>query len=340
RPPSPSRSWPPMAGATHERPTRCVMTERLERLINLVIALRETRRPLTAAEIRERVAGYGQEDAEAFRRMFERDKAELRTLGVPVETAPLDPWEDTVGYRIDPRRYDLPEVSLEPRELAALAVALQATGLTDEAGLALRKLEVDAGQPGTGRPESALPVGVDLEAPHRDLLMAAQMTRTTVRFAYRPLDRAPADRTVDPHALVHRRGRWYLVGRDHARDQRRAFRLDRIVGRVRTVGEPGAFPAPAEDISVDAVVPAAPVGTPESAEVVASPAVAWQVARRAGGAGRPEDDGWVGFTVAVGDPEDFLAWALTFGPDLEIRSPTPLREQVIARLERAAGGPP
>jgi hypothetical protein len=110
------------------------MTDRLERLINLVIALRETRRPMTAADIRTRVAGYGQSDQEAFRRMFERDKADLRDLGVPVETASLEPYDDRPGYRIDPRQYNLPDVRLAADELAALALAVEATGLTDDGG--------------------------------------------------------------------------------------------------------------------------------------------------------------------------------------------------------------
>lgn len=311
------------------------MTDRLERLINLVIALRETRRPMTAELIRERVAGYGQRDQAAFRRMFERDKADLRAMGVPIESARLDVWDDRTGYRIDPARYDLPEVRLEPHELAALALALQATGLVDEAGSALRKLQVDAGQLVPAGERGGPGVGVALDAPHRDELLGAQLTRTPVRFAYRPAGRGVDERTVDPHALVHRRGRWYLVGHDHDRGARRAFRLDRIIGRVVTAGRPGAFPPPPE-VGVDDVVPPPPPGGPEVAEVVAAPEIAWLVARRARGGGRPQHDGWTAFTVTVGDPEDFLRWALELGAELEVRGPAELREAVIERLEHAA----
>lgn len=311
------------------------MTDRLERLINLVIALRETRRPMTAEVVRERVAGYEQGDHEAFRRMFERDKADLRAMGVPIETARLDVFDERHGYRIDPRRYDLPEVRLEPRELAALALALQATGLFDEAGSGLRKLQVDVDGPALRRQGADAAVGVSLDAPHRDELLSAQLTRTTVRFGYRPPGRSVEQRTVDPHALVHRRGRWYVVGHDHDRGQRRAFRLDRIADRVRTAGQPGAFPPPPH-VDVDDVVPAPPAGGPDAAEVVAAPDIAWLVARRARGGGRPEPDGWTAFTVTVGDPEDFLRWALELGPELEVRQPPQLREAVVERLEHAA----
>ena len=307
------------------------MTDRLERLINLVIALRETRRPMSAADIRTRVAGYGQPDADAFRRMFERDKADLRDLGVPIETATLDSFDDRPGYRIDPRRYNLPDVRLAPDELAALAVAVEATGLSDEAGPGLLKLEVAVGDPGGDRRSVDPRLDVSLDAPHREALVAAQVSRTAVRFDYRPMGRPVATRTVDPHALVHRRGRWYLVGRDHHRDDRRAFRLDRIEGKVATTGPPAAFdPPPPAD--VDDVVPAPPPGAPRTADVLASEDVAWLVARRARGGGTARDDGWVQFTVGVRDPDDFTSWALSFGPDLRVLAPAELRDDVLDRL--------
>jgi proteasome accessory factor B len=317
------------------------VTDRLERLINLVIALRETRRPLPAAEIRSRVAGYGQDDPESFRRMFERDKADLRALGVPLDTAPLDRWDDRVGYRIDPRRYDLPAVRLESGELAALAVALEATGLADDAAAGLRKLAVDAGEPDAARAATGPPVGIALDAPHRAALMEAQLTRTTVRFTYRVPGQPPARRTVDPHALVHRSGRWYVVGHDHDRGARRAFRLDRIAGAVGVVGAPGAFVPPDADVGVDDVVPPAPDVAPETAEVLAAASVAWQVARRARGGGEPAHPGWTAYTVAVGDPDRFVGWVLDLGVDVEVVAPPVLRERIVAHLRavvRQAGG--
>lgn len=322
------------------------MVDRLERLINLVIALRETRRPIPAAEVRERVAGYDQPDAEAFRRMFERDKADLRALGVPLASEPIDRWDDRQGYRIHPEAYDLPPVSLEPGELAALALALQATGLAEEAGAGLRKLEVDAAledagdAPPPGSRAGRAVIGVALEAPHRRELMEAQLSRTAVRFPYAAVGREVEERVVDPHALVHRAGRWYVVGRDHRRDARRAFRLDRIAGPVQTSGSPGGFVAPDARIGVEDVVPAVPAGGPQLAELAVDASVAWQVARSALGGGRRLGDR-TAFTVPVGDPEAFLTWALEYGPDLEVLGPPSLRRAIVARARVAlevAGG--
>lgn len=309
-------------------------TDRLERLINLVIALRQTRVPLTTAQIRERVAGYDQPDDEAFRRMFERDKADLRALGVPVDTEPVDPWGDRVGYRIDPARYDLPELALDPDEIAALAVALEATGLADEAGGGLRKIEVDSDRPGVSRGAQTR-MDVVLDAPHRSVLLEAQVSRTVVRFGYRAADGSVSDRTIDPHGLVHRSGRWYVVGRDHDRAARRAFRLDRMQTGPRTVGEPGAFPPPEEGVSVADVLPR-PEGGPGSAVVDVSPELAWQVARGARGAGEEQPDGWVRFRVPAADPEAFIAWALQQGPLVEVVEPAALRQEIAAHLGRLA----
>lgn len=315
--------------------------DRLERLVNLVIALRETRSPLPAADIRSRVAGYGQPDAEAFRRMFERDKADLRALGVPIETAPLDRLgQDRVGYRIDPRAYDLPALDFAPTELMALALAVDATGLADRAAGGLRKLEVDAGGPGLTRGAGHGGLAVDLAAPHLEALAEAQLTRTVVRFTYRTAAGAAATRTIDPHALVHRGGRWYLVGRDHDRDATRAFRLDRIDGAVRMVGESGAFAPPPGDVDVDAVVPMVPEGAPETAVVDVAPEIAWQVARSARGDGEPGADDWSRYTVPVGDPDAFVGWALSHAGELVVLAPAQLRQRVLTALRQAAGPPP
>jgi predicted DNA-binding transcriptional regulator YafY len=303
--------------------------ERLERLINLVIALRETRTPLTAADIRGRVAGYDQEDTSAFRRMFERDKADLRALGVPIDLE-VDAWGDAAGYRIDPSRYDLPEVELEPAELAALALAVEVTGLSEDARGGLLKLAVAADEPQAGRVHAPPWLEIDVAAPHRIALVGAQLSRTGVRFRYQPAAGEEGERTVHPHAVVHRRGRWYLVGEDQGRGEQRAFRLDRIRGSVRTVGDPGAFPQPPA-VPVDAVIPEPPPG-PAEAVVAASEEVAWQIAGWAEGDGVRQPDGWTHYTVPVRSTESFVAWALEHAGEVEVIEPSDLRDQVLVLL--------
>ena len=119
--------------------------DRLERLVNLVAALIDTPRPLTREEIRQRIEGYS-EDADAFRRNFERDKDLLRQMGLPLATEPLDPnHPDEIGYRIPREQYELPDPGLDEHELTALRLASAAVQLDgdwdrDASGRALRKL--------------------------------------------------------------------------------------------------------------------------------------------------------------------------------------------------------
>ena len=316
------------------------MVDRLERLINLVIALRETRRPLTVDAINERVAGYEGDRTDAWRRMFERDKADLRDLGVPLRTERVDRFDETLGYRIDPADYDLPDITFEPAELTALALAVQLTGLGDEAAPGLDKLAVGADLPGTTRGVGRLPLELGLDAPNRGTLTDALLERRRVRFAYRrPADvgEATTTRRVEPHALLHHRGRWYLRGHDLDRGALRTFRLDRIEGTVRLTGEAGAFVIPDEAPDPREVVPGADLD-PVDAVVLADAEIAWTVARRARGAGEAADrPGWRRFTIRVTDPDSFVSWVLDQGPAIEVVQPADLRARVITHLQGLLG---
>ena len=104
--------------------------KRAERLVNLVIALLGTRQYVTAAKIRATVPGYEPDDGtaradEAFKRMFERDKAELREMGVPLETGRTSVFDTEDGYRIARADYELPEITLTGEEAAAVGLALR-----------------------------------------------------------------------------------------------------------------------------------------------------------------------------------------------------------------------
>lgn len=295
------------------------MSDRLERLLNLVIALRETRRPMTTREIHERVAGYGQADWTAFRRMFERDKADLRHLGIPITIAPLDRWDPTEGYRIDPRGAELPPLALDADEVTALSLAASVTGMDALARPGLRKLEIDADAPGAA--DTVPPVGVELplSAPHLPRLLGAHRARTPVRFAYRTADGRDTVRTVEPHGLVHRAGRWYLVARDRDRDADRAFRLDRIVGEVADAGPPGSAEAPPQPVAVDDVLPEQP--TPRLAEVRAREPALAEVQAVAEDEGEPASGGWRRLRVTFRDPDRLAGWALGLAPDVIVVGP-------------------
>lgn len=313
-----------------------IVVDRLERLVNLVIALRETRRPLTVDRINDRVAGYEGERDEAWRRMFERDKADLRALGIPLRTEKLDRFDETLGYRIDPNDYDLPSVSLEPAELTALALAVQLTGLADDAAPALDKLAVDADLVGAQRDLPHLPVELELDAPNRTTLAEALVNRQRVTFDYRKAaqaEEADLRRRVEPHALLHWRGRWYLRGVDVDRGAARTFRLDRISGTVRPTGPAGVVDPPGDLPDPVDVVPGATAATVD-AIVDADDEAAWKVARRARGDGQPSPrrDGWRRFEVRTYDVAELIGWLVDLGAHVELIGPPAIRKAFVGHL--------
>lgn len=225
-------------------------TAKAERLLNLVIALLNSPRFRTAGWIRERVAGYGdQPTEEAFFRTFERDKSELRDLGIPLQT----PDDGTDGYRIPPGEFALPQLTFTPAETAALGLAArlwETTALAGPGSNAIRKIrDAAATDPDAAQQVQAatlLQPRVRTGDPAFSPIYAAVRAGRAVQFDYRKSPGGTGEpRQVEPWGLVSFAGRWYLVGYDTERQARRTFRLSRIVGRVRSVGRAGAATVPA-----------------------------------------------------------------------------------------------
>src|SRR5687767_7257937 len=101
------------------------MAERkTERLMNLIFALLVSKQFLTKAQIRDAIADYRDApSSDAFDRMFERDKEELRELGIPVETGGNDAYfDDEVGYRIRRDEAELSDLELTREEAAVIGL--------------------------------------------------------------------------------------------------------------------------------------------------------------------------------------------------------------------------
>jgi proteasome accessory factor B len=202
---------------------------RTERMLNLLFVLLNSRTPLTREQIRERVPGYGDSN-EAFERMFERDKAALRDLAIPVETKPVDLFHDDVlGYRINRSDWLMPEISITAQErtyLSLAASAWQNAQLSTAAKQAVSS--VDAREQGS---DISVPVSLAKGRRHITEILAAISNGKTVSFDYVGLNQSQVSkRSVDPwRALLHS-GHWYLVGFDQEKGEVRTFRTDRIVG--------------------------------------------------------------------------------------------------------------
>jgi len=312
--------------------------------VNLVLCLLSSRQYLPATGIRMIVPGYADTPSdEAFFRMFERDKAELRELGVPLETGRPPGMDAGEGYRIARRDYELPDIDLEPDEAAAVALAVRLWDSPQLAGAAhgaLRKLraagvEVDTDHPAVVEPR------VRAAEPALIPLISAVQAGQVVTFAHRRHPAAqPAARTLEPWGVVSWRGRWYLVGHDQDRQATRCFRVSRIVGPVRPVGAAGTVHRP-EGVDLLKIV-AGSAGPPPGSH----PARLWLADGRAHGLrrhatmlGRLTVDGVDGDLVQVQLPGSDVAarWIAGHGPDAVVLEPAALADAVRARLLAAAG---
>jgi proteasome accessory factor B len=313
--------------------------ERTERLINLVICLLHTRSFISAERLRETIPGY--EDAasdEAFKRMFERDKEDLRDLGIPLETGSLHNWDDEIGYRITRSNYALPDLTLEPDEAAAVGLAARvwsSAALGESATRALRKLEA-AGVEITPLPEGLQP-GVGSGSTGLPVVAEAVREGRLVTFDYRGAsDSASAGRRVEPWGVVWWHGRWYLVGHDLDREAPRVFRLSRIVGEPRAEGPQGAVSVP-EGIDLPALVSE---NDPVAGEVMARVKVRHDRAiglRRQTVDSNDDGDGWDVVTLPCPDPHRLADQVLGYGADAVILSPAEARAAIVRRLEALVG---
>ena len=309
--------------------------EPLERLLNLVALLLETRQPLTFEQIRATLEPYGQERQDSAKRMFERDKDVLREYGVPLQLVDTDAWGTEQGYLIPKDAYYLPEIAFTPEELGALLVAAQSGGEDTTAAQGVRKLIYGAeGGVLAGLAGGPLAAGSDARSALVLAVASAVRDDRRVRFSYRTSRGETTERDVDAYAMLFRGGHWSLVGHDRTRDEVRAFRLSRFVSEPIDGGEgtgrPDGFRA------ADHVQDASWVASGEDrARVAFAPDVAWWAAGSIPGseAVSARDGGWVEVSIPIADDAALAGVILQFGPDAVVLEPDSLREEVVRRLE-------
>lgn len=309
-----------------------------ERLMNLALCLLGTRRPLSKRELRGSIEAYleaGSDDS--FNRMFERDKDDLRELGLVIET--VENLDGETGYlaRRDSNR--LPPITLDAEEAAALGLAAkvwQQARLAGAASGALQKLRA-AGMPEAEdayEVHSALEPRIPVHEAAFEPLMLACRDRRPVTFDYRKANSARAEqRQVEPWTLECWRGHWYLAGWDRERAAERVFRLSRITGKVRS--RAGAFSAEVPDVvTVRETVESWAGETATRTARIRLRAGAGYPLRSRATAVRDRGDGWDELEIPYGHGLD--AWLVEFGPDVVVEEPADLRADVVDRLRAVA----
>jgi proteasome accessory factor B len=226
--------------------------DRSKRLLDLVMILLRARTPVTYREIREQFPAYQTVNVEAGLRAFERDKADLLELGVPIRyiTPDEDDSLEDGGYVIDLKRFKMPEVRLTPDEISALVLAASVAHAMPGGtypkivDLALKKLAFDLPELPDTPTEFPRPAGnaptVLVHFPEKTAvrpelgeiyatLEAATRMRKRVTLTYQTATTGmTSKRDIDPYAMVYREGAWLVVGWCHLRKDVRSFRVDRI----------------------------------------------------------------------------------------------------------------
>ncbi|MGH7550830.1 MAG: helix-turn-helix transcriptional regulator [Gemmatimonadota bacterium] len=359
------------------------MTERitkLQRWLDLIAFLIGRRYPVTVDEIMEDVhaygrgAGGGMTTDDSVRRMFERDKKELRVLGIPIETVEFSvrDAEQSSGYRLARRDFYLPyrrmigggpagagagaprgidafdirpEEARDARDALSFAVAMPSFLLRDEARSALRKLEFDLGP---GRPDALLAVDRPEAAEIRDRLRVlndALQARKRIRFWYHGIYRSePTDRVVSPYGLLFQGGNWYLVGHDALRDDLRVFRVDRMDEPEpnRKAPETPDYDVPDDfDLGAYRNREAWELGEGEEPALVARvrfefPTSLWAARNAYGEPAREAADGSSVRVFRVHQVNPFLRWVLSLSGEAEILGPETLRRAYDELVQRVA----
>ncbi|WP_425411309.1 helix-turn-helix transcriptional regulator [Microbacterium luticocti] len=311
-----------------------------ERLLNLVVALMATEQGLTKDAILASVSGYREQgeagaSKDALEKMFERDKENLRGLGVPIETIGdrLDPDDlRQARYRIPTSEYALPaDITFTPAEVAVLTLAGEVwsqSSLSADARSGLRKIRalgIDVDEPIIGYS----PRISQREASFAPLQRAIEQCRV-VTFPYlKPGESAPRVRTVRPLALVEYEARWHVFGIDVDADADRTFLLSRIAGDVK-VTRTGFDPALRDGAGERALAGLAAVASRQSALLEVNPGT--EAALRLHRRGTPAEQG---IRVPYVDVHIFADELASYGPEVRVVEPAELRDQVVRRLRTA-----
>jgi proteasome accessory factor B len=304
--------------------------QKTERLINLTLALLATKRHLTKSEIFKAVAGYSG-SPETMERMFERDKDELRSLGIEIEVKGIDPlFEDEQGYLIRSETFQLRDNEFSKEELLYLTMAANLwhdTALGSDSKAALLKIQSLSGPiesdaintPALRDSESAALLSSAFEAVDAEQL---------IKFGYKG-----KDRTAQPFGLYTKDGFWYLVAREE--NEVKSFKLLRIEGKIVKEGKAGSFKKPPEFDLIKFLS-----NSRSEQEILAQVLVRKEQAHvlRSKYSTKEIDDEWDLMLIPYIYEQEIIETILWYGTNVIVDSPASLRSEVISRLKVIANG--
>ena len=305
------------------------MSRKIERLVNLTIALLATQRYLTKSEIFRTVQGY-EGSAETKERMFERDKDDLRTLGITIDVGSFDPiFNDEAGYRIRSENYQLDLGLITPTEISLLSLAAdawQGAAFADVTQSAILKLS-SIGVPADPIDIPGLSPKLSNGSAELETVTAAIASSDFLIFDYLATNLESQERTIIPFALSNRTGFWYVSGVDQEIQEVRTFRLDRVQGVIKQGKNKDSFEFPAsfELSEADTRV------SNRSAVIDVRKGKGYALRRLAISV---KDLGeWDQIKVPIHTLETLGGEILWHGEDVFVHEPAELREYVVKQLE-------
>lgn len=206
-----------------------------ERLLNLFFVLLNTKRPISRHDIRQKVSGYENcESDSSFERMFERDKDELRSTGIKIETLSMDSlFEDELGYRIDQNIFITKVIDWSSDERLMLNLAAAIWKNTEFENLA-KIASIKAGNVTSELSDSDSETINDLNTLNYRTILQSLQNRSALDFQYLALDDSkPRNRKVIVKRLYRLEKYWYIEAIDIAAQVIKNYQINRIYGQIR-----------------------------------------------------------------------------------------------------------
>ena len=308
------------------------MSRKTERLVNLTIALLATKRYITKSEIFRTVDGYEGSD-ESKERMFERDKDDLRNLGIEIEVGTFDPlFEDESGYRIKPENYQFQLGEVNAQEITLLSLAAEAwrgASMGPSALSALNKLHAIGIESDTELLLDLAPAIINQDS-NLAIAISAITSKTVLSFSYLNEDLQSQSRALEPYAVTSRYGHWYIFGNDLDRKASRLFRLDRVSGELKLQGKSGAFEIPSE---VDVNSAFAKSSDLSTAVIFLRDGRGLNLRSRGlQSVVTNAPVGWEALKMEYRDRERFIEEILWYGNDVIVSEPADLRTEILKIL--------
>lgn len=306
--------------------------EKTERLINLTLGLLSSRRFLTKNEIFKNIAGYSG-SPETMERMFERDKDELRSMGIEIEVGQLDPlFEDEMGYLIRSSNIQIQPNDFKKDELLLMTMAANVwkeSVFSDISKNALMKVSSIDGEIGLNEVALSMIDDKSLNADRFHKIIEAIGSKKYISFLYNN-----KNREIAPFALKSSGGFWYLIGQETAQSIK-VFKIIRIQSEIAIQNNHSQFEIPT-DFNIDEFVLNATSQQRQTAKLLIRENRVHSLRSR--GIVHEDSSGWDTLDIEFDDLSQMIKEVMWFGDDLIVLSPPELRNEVIARLKETVNG--